>query len=191
MAIKCVFEGGHTPDLIRTGAKRAEVAMVLDTGTTIRRVITEKSSKLEVSTTDGAPVPEGPQHFVESLASGFAFDPLAFVEAKPKERLAYLQRALNLLFGPDEVRAAAGLTVPAPVDLDGLDRIREAIYKDRTKENTLTKQARATVERLSAALAEDDAVDWKKEAAELQQARDMHLAAYEPAGAKRLRTGRR
>jgi hypothetical protein len=92
--------------------------------------------------------------------------------------LAYLQRALNISFAPEEIAAAAGTRPPSqPVDLDGLELIRKQLYDTRTRENTLAKQADATVQRLSGALAEDEATDWVAEAKLLQIARDAAMQA--------------
>ena len=188
IAIEAVFQGGHRPNLRRNldqgktavdgsplparYAKKGEVKITLDNGTVITRAITEKRSTLDVATVDGLPVPDGPQHYVEQLASGFSFDPLAFCAAKPKERLAYLQRALGIDFTPDEVAVACGMKPPAPVDLDGLDLIRKTVFETRTKINTLAKQAVASVERLSSALADDRTKDWAAEVERIQRERD-------------------
>jgi hypothetical protein len=67
---------------------------------------------------------------------------------------------------------------PAPVDLDGLELIRKQVFESRTKVNTLNKQACATVERLSAALAEDESTDWKAEVARIQAERDKAQQSY-------------
>jgi hypothetical protein len=171
LAIEACLCGGHTPNLIRHGAKSAEVVMTLDNGTTICKKITEKASTLTITTADGLEVPK-PQAFVETLAGGFASDPLSFVDAKPKERLAYLQRALNISFLKEEIAEACAMKPPAPVDLDGLELIRKQVYEMRTKENTLAKQADGTVQRLSATLADDEATDWKAELARIQAERD-------------------
>lgn len=173
-AIEAIFAGGHQPDLIRQGQKKAEVVMLLDNGTTIKKTITQNRSNMDVTTADGMPVPRE-QSFVETLATSFAFDPLAFVTARPKERLAYLQKAMNLSFAPEEVAAVTasyGLSPARPVDLDGLEAIRRQIYDSRTRENTLDKQAAATAERLSGALAEDEGADWAAQVAEVQATRD-------------------
>lgn len=176
-AIASVFEGGHSPNFIRTGAKRAQVKLTLDNGTTIVRTITPKTSTLEIKTADGAEIPK-PETFVKTLASGFSFDPLAFISAKPKERLAYLQRALAISFEPEEVAVITGpvgIKPAAPLDLDGINNIRKAVYDLRTQQNTLAKQADGTVERLTGTIAEDQATDWDAEVKRIQDERDAIL----------------
>lgn len=182
-AIEAVFEGGHDPFLRRdmnqgnpglaNYAKKGIVKLTLDDGAVLLREITETRSTLEITKADGTPVSR-PQEYVETLASGFGFDPLKFIAAKSKEKLAYLQRAMNLTFTAAEVveiTGQFGLKPAKPVDLDGLDAMRKQIYTLRTAENTLAKQADGTVERLSA-LAEDDATDWPAEIARVQASRD-------------------
>jgi DNA repair exonuclease SbcCD ATPase subunit len=194
MAIEAVFKGGHRPNLRRNldqgkvlpggapaparYAKKGEVKFTIDyDGVDVfaTRTITEKRSTLDVSRADGMPVPETPQEFVEHLASGFGFDPLSFIEAKPKERLAYLQRALGINFSPDEVVIASGMKPAAAVDLDGLELIRKQVYDTRTKVNTLKTQALATVKRLSASVEADVEANWPAVVKGIEEARDREL----------------
>lgn len=195
-AIQAVFDGGHSPNLRRNldygktdgkdrplpprYAKKGEIVLVIDDSSVevrITKTITEKRSTLEVARADGQPVPEGPQHYVDNLASGFGYDPLTFIDAKPKERLAYLQRALGISFTPDEVAAACEIKPPVAVDLDGLETVRKQVYKARTEVNTLAKQADAAVQRLSQSLAEDDKANWPAEVGRIQGERDKAMKA--------------
>jgi hypothetical protein len=185
LAIKAVFSGGHSPLLRRqlpdgTYVKKASVKLTGDDGTTILKVIREKTSELTVTSPTGVEIP-GPQEYVENLAHGFSFDPLQFIEAKPKERAAYLQRALNLTFTVEEVSEIAGpygLSPAKPVDLDGLDALRKAIYEARTKVNGAAKEANGTVSRLSKALEEDEKTDWDTEVQRIQGEREQAIQAW-------------
>lgn len=50
--------------------------------------------------------------------------------------------------------------------------IRKTVFETRTKINTLAKQAVASVERLSSALADDRTKDWAAEVERIQRERD-------------------
>ena len=173
MALDAVFEGGHRPTLRRnlhagTGkpalfVKKATVKVTLTDGVTFDLTIGENGTDLLVTSADGTEVPK-PKTYAKQMASGFSFDPISFCEAKPEERLKYLQRVLDLSFTPEEVASACGVTPPGSVTLDGLAVIREQVYKQRTKVNTLAEQADGTVGRLSSALTAGEDIDWEAKA---------------------------
>lgn len=170
-ALRTVFEGGQDPGLIRRGAKKAEVRMLLSDGVTIRKSITSKASDLTISDPNGGVV-RSPKAYVEQLASGFAFDPLALMVAKPKDRAAFLLDAMPISFTAAEVREAAGYKVHSEsVDLEGLMAIHQAIYEERTQQNRLERDAAGTVSELRKTLSEDPnagATDWSQVEADAQ-----------------------
>ncbi len=164
-AVRAVFEGGHDSSMIRLGEKKAEVLITLEDGITLRRTITEKSSTLEIRTKDGAIVPK-PQSFVETIAAGFAFDPLGLMTADPKKRAQFLLEAMPITFEPYELNGAGLEGATKPVDLDGLAALRDGIYESRKVLNRAVRDAEGTVVTLQQGLPEQDGKDWN---AELQQ----------------------
>src|SRR5712664_2293029 len=102
-ALQTTFEGGHDPNIIRVGAKKATVVLTLDDGTVIKKTITAKGYNLTAEASDGVSIPS-PATFVKNLASGFALDPVAFVEAGKngaegwKRRQEFLQEAIPTTF---------------------------------------------------------------------------------------------
>lgn len=170
-AFRSVFSGGHDPGLIRNGTKKASVhvELWLENGrTTIDKTITYKSSTLTVKDAQGRPV-ESPQRFLEQLATGFAFDPLEFVEASKKERAAFLAQAVPIATTirdivetlphasgcqntrKPEVEQALATVWPragGACDLAALLEVRSAIYEQRTRVNAIAKEAAHTEESL-------------------------------------------
>jgi predicted ATP-dependent endonuclease of OLD family len=174
-AIRACFEGGHDPSLIRRGAKKADVLITLDNKTTIRRTITPKSSDLDITTVDGLKVPK-PQSFVEKIAAGFSFDPIAFMDAPKKDRAAFLLSAMPVKFTPADIDSATKLRV-SPQDkkelnLDDLAAIRKQLYETRSAKNKIADESTKTCFRLHKELPQDDGIDWKAKQVELQQERD-------------------
>lgn len=156
-AIRTVFEGGHTPELIRQGAKKGEVILTLDDGTTITKSITLKGQTTTVKTAEGAVVP-APATFIQQLAKGFAFDPLAFVFAPHKERADYLSKLMPIEITKAQIVAAVENRKAAPAierflaapvyDIAKLAEQRKRIYEDRVGTNRTVKMLEGTIDTL-------------------------------------------
>lgn len=172
-AIASVFEGGHDPALIRHGAERAEVVLTLDDGVTIRKRITQKDSTLEVRTEDGGIV-KAPASYVKRLAESFAFDPIGLLDAKPKDRAAWLLKNGNITFTAAEVNTAIGApAVKGMIDLEKLESIRLAKYTERTDANRRLRDLDGAIREQKAMLPPAVETDW----VEAQELIETALAA--------------
>ncbi len=182
-AIRSVFDGGFDPDLIRKGAPRGQISILVSDGATIVKTITPKKAELKITSADGTPVPR-PKDYVESIASGISFDPLRFFTADKKERTKFLLSVMPIEVSVKDIQVAVGAAqvggLPEPVakmlavppngtttDLDGLKSVRDAIFEARSVTNRAERDADGTVKALSASLPEGDGKDWGKEAREL------------------------
>lgn len=96
-------------DPVRHGAESAEVAVELDNGLTIKRVIdADGESSLEVR--DSMGVVRSPQAVLDKLVSGRFLDPLAFLALPAKEQRAQLMKMIegaDRIAGLNENRARA------------------------------------------------------------------------------------
>lgn len=168
-AIDCVFTGGHDPALIRHGADKAEVLLTLDDGVTIRKRITPKDSTLEVRTEDGGIV-KAPANYVKRLADSFAFDPVGLLEAKPKERAAWLLKHGGITFSADEVNAAVGVpVVRQSIDLERLEAIRAGKYSERTDVNRRLRDLQGAISEQRAMLPKAMDTDWVSEQERIEE----------------------
>lgn len=158
-AISAVFAGGHDPDLIRQGADKAVVVLTLDDGTTIRKVITPKNSTLDITTAQGLKVTK-PAAWVAQLASGFQFDPIAFLEADTKKRTQFLLEAMPISFTPVELKTITGADFARPIDLDAFAALRQGVYDKRRDANVVQRDIAATLNTLRENLPEGDDQDW-------------------------------
>lgn len=179
-AIRSIFEGGHDPALLRNGAESGYVAIRLSDGHQITKTVTEKGSVLAVKSEDGSVVP-APKRFVEQLAEGFAYDPLAFLAAKPKDRLAFLLKAMPIYFTPEEVEALVGARPAKQLDIDGLAAFRQGIYERRTAVNLQMKNLDGTITTLQQSLPAEIDECASVTVGELRAKRDAALAAKEQA----------
>ena len=168
-AIDCVFSGGHDPALIRHGADKAEVVLTLDDGVTIRKRITPKDSTLEVRTEDGGIV-KAPANYVKRLADSFAFDPIGLLEAKPKDRAAWLLKHGGITFSADEVNAAVGVpVVRQSIDLERLEAIRAGKYSERTDVNRRLRDLQGAISEQRAMLPKAMDTDWVSEQERIEE----------------------
>jgi energy-coupling factor transporter ATP-binding protein EcfA2 len=178
-SLRAVVEGGHDPSLIRLGAKKGVVRLLLDDNTTIVRTITEKASRTEITTSDGQIVP-APQSFIAELCGSFSFDPTSLISATPKERTAYLLSAMPIKFMPDEI-AATGAERPdqacaPPVDLDGLAAIRDGVFGTRKTLNKSVRDSEGTIASLRQGMPAEDGADWAAKWKELEaEATDVEV----------------
>ncbi len=84
---------------IREGADKADIEVILGDGETIKlcihKTITPDRAYLTVTDGDGARI-KTPQAILDTLYSGFTFDPEAFVRLKPREQVDALMRVCGV-----------------------------------------------------------------------------------------------
>lgn len=99
----------------------------------VTRTFTEKNplGYLKVESADGFKA-SSPQKVVDALFNAIAFDPLAFADMKPAEQVAELRRVARL-----------------EVDIDALDRQREALFAERTAVNRDVRQHESAAAEIS------------------------------------------
>lgn len=167
-AIADVFEGGHDPAKIRDwgkpkAAEKGEVILTLSDGTLIRKVITDKGSELSVRTKEGGVV-KAPAAYLQSLATSFAFDPLALMDCPAKERTKFISEAMPTVFDAKEVNEALGVESQVKaLDLAGLEQLRLGKYEDRKGRNATVKQLEGAIAESRQAVGEESEKDWAKE----------------------------
>ncbi len=175
-ALRCVVEGGHNPALLRVGAKKGVVKLLLDDGTTITRTITEKASRTEVTTRDGQIIP-APQGFVNELCAGFAFEPTSLISASAKERTAFLLSAMPITFTGKEIAATGYDGVAVDADLDGLASMRDGVFNTRKALNKTVRDADGTIASLRQGMPAEDGTDWTAKGQELEaKAAELEVA---------------
>lgn len=175
-AILSVFNGGSDPAAVRNGAKKGTITIELADRknhviATIKKTQTEKGSSLEIKDQDGQPIAAA-QTWVNNLAESLAVDPARLLSSKPKEIVPILMELVNLSFTKQEISTVIAKNAEysgADLDLDGLEAFRKSLYEERTRANTLAKDADGTVKNLQRALPEGDEKDWKTENFRLSQ----------------------
>jgi energy-coupling factor transporter ATP-binding protein EcfA2 len=192
-AIACVMKGGSDPAQIRNGAEEARITIEIDGGFgsggyTLLKRITPKGYTLNVKGPGGQKV-NSPQAFVESLSTGFAFDPLSFLDQKPADQAKYLQQFLKVPVTQTELKEAIGFYKPDKLPLDSMDGVQtiesffQEIYAERSETNAAHKQLTGYVETLAAQLPSNDVADvggeLERMRAELKDASENELTLIE------------
>lgn len=105
-AIEILFEGfkQKTDDIISHGSDKAVIIGDLE-DFTIRRVMTEKTDRLEVLTKAGFK-PQKPQDFLNTLINKLTFRPQVFLDKKPEEKLKSVMEILKIDFTTENTQIA-------------------------------------------------------------------------------------
>lgn len=122
-ALKYVFDGGSSPEIIRRGTTKSIVSFTLNTGHVITKTTFAKKNRagepngfdyrLEVLSPDGLPVP-APMSFVTKLSEAVAVDPGAILKIDTgtipgrKQLAELLLRLMPIEFSPEEIASVIG-----------------------------------------------------------------------------------
>jgi hypothetical protein len=153
-AIKSVFEGGHDATLLRNGAQKGEIVLVLDDGAHIKKTVTPKDSTVQVKK-DGQ-IMKRPQETIQSLADLFSVNPIAFLSAPKADRAKVLLESMPIVLDTAKLAALAGMELPAfhpgMHATVVIDAVRKLVFDSRTTTNRILAEKRSTIEQLRQAM---------------------------------------
>jgi DNA repair ATPase RecN len=167
-AIRNVFHGGHDPAMIRHGADKGTITLTLNDGTVIHKWISRRGYDHSAKTAKGALI-RPTKKFIDELAAGFAFDPIAMMDAKPAERLQFLLDVMPIEFTAAELAEALGdRALVEPCNLKTMEDIHAGIKDERKALNRAVRDLEGSIKTISDGLPDiDDGKDWCGEAATL------------------------
>lgn len=154
-AIKAATGSGHDATLLRKGADKGEVVLVLDNGSEIKRRVTETRSVTDVTDADGKKVGK-PGDFMRTLVDTLSVNPVEFLSAPKKDRVKVLLEAMPIKVDEERLEQIAGI----PVMVDGanglaiIDAVRKQVFEDRTGTNRAVKEKDSTINQLRLAMPE-------------------------------------
>lgn len=151
-AIKATLRAGHDATLLRAGAKKGEVVLVLDDGTEIHRKVTETGTDTVIKR-DGKKVSK-PVDTLRQITDALSVNPVDFLVAKPADRVRVLLESLPLFADTERLSKIAGKPVQARNvhALVLIDDVHKQVYDDRTGTNRLVRDKGATIDTLRQAL---------------------------------------
>lgn len=169
-AIRNVFDGGHDPAMIRHGAEKGTITLTLDDGTIIHKWISQTGYDTSAKTAKGRLI-RPPKQYIDKLAAGFGFNPIAMMDAKPEKRLQFLLDVMPIEFSAEELAEILGDRAPIEgCNLKYLVDIHAGIKEDRKDRNRAVRDLEGSIKTISDGLpAVDDEKDWAAESATLAQ----------------------
>jgi DNA repair exonuclease SbcCD ATPase subunit len=159
-AIKSVIKGGHDATLLRKGAEKGEVVLVLDNGMTITKRVTEGKSDTIVER-DGMKAAR-PAETIKALVDALSANPIEFLRAPEKERVKVLLEAMPLQADLAKLSDITGVDAGWLGDMHAMDAIAQLhkqIYDERTGDARAAKEKQGTITQLSNALPPETAQD--------------------------------
>lgn len=157
-AIKAALRGGHDATLLRKGADKGEVVLVLDDGTEIIKRITSAGSDTKVKQ-DGKAIGR-PADTIKALTDLLSVNPVEFLTAAKKDRVQILLEAMPVAIDTSRLSEMAGVNVEpslADAGLAAVDAVRRIVYDERTGTNRAVKEKQATISQLRATLPDHEA----------------------------------
>ena len=153
-AIKGALKGGNDATLLRAGADRGEVVLVLDNGGTIGMKVTPAGTTRSVKGPDGKTSTK-PVAALASLVDMMSVNPVDFLMARPADRTRVLLESMPLEVDAEKLTEITGIPVTAQPGVHALQVIeatRKQVYDDRTGTNRAIREKDATINQLRAAM---------------------------------------
>jgi len=170
-AIFSTLTGQRLKDVVRHGEDRADVLVEMG-DFSVKKTWTSKGETIQVysTTEEGKKIKySSPQTFLDEKIGKLSFDPMAFKDMKPSERIEVLKKIAGL-------------------DFSNIDKEKDKVYEDRTVLNSRIKEAVAHLSNTEAPdpKTPDEEIAYKGELAKIQDLRDKRQAYLD---AKRQKEG--
>lgn len=152
-AIKSALGCGQDATLLRNGAEKGEIVLVLDDGTELSKSVTPSGSTTAVRR-DGKKQPR-PGETIKALTDALSVNPIEFLLAPKKERVRVLLEAMPLEADAEHLATISGVPVkPAPGvhALHVIQQVHTQVYDARTGTNRAVKEKQSTINQLEAAV---------------------------------------
>lgn len=153
-AIKAGLAGGHDATLLRKGAEKGEIVLVLDNGTKISKRVNAGSSPLTVTASDGIKA-KRPTDVLKEITDMLSVNPVDFLRAPKKDRVRVLLETMPLEADAEKLTEITGIKIdpqPGVHALAVIEHVRKQVFDDRTGTNRAIKEKDATINQLRLAM---------------------------------------
>ena len=155
-AVRSLWKGNvHDVTLLRHGAKKGEVCLLMGDGVELAKEVLEGKTLLSVRVPKVGDIPRAPG-YVKGLLGSLSLNPIEFITAKPEQQKALFLRATPLQVTREQLETAVGFPLTIPVEgrhaFDVLAAAEKLFYDDRTEVNRNLKQKQAAVQQLATSL---------------------------------------
>lgn len=197
-AVKAALRGGNDATLLRNGAKKGEVVLVLDDGTAVKRTVRATGTTTKVCAADGAEL-NGPAGRIKAIVHGESLNPVEWISAPKASRVEMLAESIPMDLDVEKIGQICGreVDVSAKRPLDLLDALRKEAYDERTGLSRAAREKAATAKQLSDAVApvQENAADVaelekRRAAAEEKYAAEMRRIEGKLEGVRKDYAGR-
>ncbi len=184
-AIKGALKSGHDATLLRNGAEKGEIVLVLDDAMSITKSVTADGSSTVVRDAAGKKIAR-PAEAIANLLDMLSVNPVDFLTAKPKDRVRVLLESMPMEVNTERLSEISGITVTAEPGVHVLQVIEltaKKVYDERTGTNRAVKEKEGTIKQLTEAMppapngVEGSEEEISDQVAEATTARDTRLAA--------------
>lgn len=155
-AIKGALKGGHDATLLRKGAEKGEIVLVMDDAenTQIHKHVTADDSKTLMYRGDKKVT--SPGGAIRALIDVMSMNPVEFLTALPKDRVKVLLESMPLKIDLKRLEDMSGVKMDASHAamhaLSLLSFVHRSVFDDRTGTNRALKEKDATINQLTLAL---------------------------------------
>lgn len=152
-AIQSVLKTGHDATLLRKGADKGEVVLVLDDDTELSKTVTADKSTSAVRK-EGKKLAR-PAETIKALTDLYSSNPIEFLRARKQDRVKVLLETMPLEADIGRLAEITGIPVkaePGTHALDVIEVVRKEVYDDRTGTNRAVKEKDNTINQLRLAM---------------------------------------
>lgn len=152
-AIKAATGSGHDATLLRRGAEKGEVVLVLDDGLELSKTVTQSGSTTTVKR-DGKKQPR-PAETIKALTDALSVNPVDFLLAPKKDRVKALLEAMPIEADAQHLSEISGIDVkvtPGVHALHVINQVHTQVYDERTGTNRAVREKQNTITQLEAAV---------------------------------------
>lgn len=151
-AIKSATGQGHDATLLRKGADKGEVVLLLDDGTEIKERVTATATTRDV--VKGGKKVTKPGTIIKALTDVLSVNPVEFLTARKQDRVQVLLESMPIKLDAERLTKISGIPVAEGQEhaLSILQSVHKQVYEDRTGTNRAVKEKEATINQLRVAL---------------------------------------
>lgn len=153
-AIKSVFEGGsHDATLLRKGADKGEIVVIIDENIEITKRVNPTSSPIAIKKGEEKVKKTG--EFLKGLTDILSVNPIDFLRAPKKDRMRVLLDTMPIAIDPAYLEMVSGIAVTNTDPQNGLatiEFVRKQVFDDRAGTNRAIKEKESTINQLKLAM---------------------------------------
>jgi DNA repair exonuclease SbcCD ATPase subunit len=149
-ALRSALRGGHDCTLLRKGAEKGEVVLVLDDGSQITKTITPDGTKVNVLRDERKL--SRPAEAIKALHDVLSVNPVEFLRAPEKARVDALLQVMPITVNEERLEQIAGDLVQPGTGLDQIEATKVAVFDERTAINRTSRDKDGAIKQLRATL---------------------------------------